>query len=96
MTYTFVEDSGHGWLKVPHSELRRLGIADSISPCSYSNGDYAYLEEDLDAGVFIKAMGGIDNVPYEFDYHDGQCYVRNYKGYPQFESAGIHLGKGLV
>ena len=84
--YTFIEDSGHGWLKVPMSELKRLGIADKISPYSYANGDNAYLEEDLDISTFINAKGGIDNVPYRCDYHDGSCFVRGYAGYPSNEN----------
>jgi len=82
MTYTYIVDSGHGWLKVPHSELRTLGIADKISLYSYSNGSYAYLEEDCDAGVFIDAKGGMNEVPFRTDYHDGPCYVREYNSYP--------------
>ncbi len=51
-TYTFYQDPGHGWLKVPKSELEP--IKDKISPFSYMRGDWAYLEEDLDAYEFIK------------------------------------------
>jgi len=79
MTYRFIEDSGHGWLEVRHSELKALGIADKISPYSYSNGEWAYLEEDCDVGVFMAAKGEID---YRVDYIDGHCYVRDYNSYP--------------
>ena len=30
-SYTFYEDSAHGWLKVPFHELRYLNIVDDIS-----------------------------------------------------------------
>ena len=82
MAYRMIVDSGHGWLKVTHNELRQLGIADKISLYSYSNGEYAYLEEDCDAGVFIDAKGGIGNVPHSCDYYDGSCFVRYYNSYP--------------
>lgn len=48
-------DPGHGWLKVPMVSLHKLGIAYEISCYSYRRGDWAYLEEDRDAGVFIEA-----------------------------------------
>ena len=92
LTYTFISDSGHGWLKVPLDELKHLGIADKISPYSYANGDS---EEDLDAGTFINAKGGINNVPYRSDYHDGACYVRNYAGFPSMENWKENLRQGV-
>lgn len=49
-------DPGHGWAKVPHKLLKKLGIANSISPYSFSRGDYAYLEEDSDLTKFHQAM----------------------------------------
>jgi len=55
MVYTFHTDPGHGWLEVPISELIELDIERRISCYSYVNKDTAYLEEDCDAGVFIKA-----------------------------------------
>ena len=63
-TYKYIDTGSHGYLRVATKELVALGIADKISEHSmYSpNGNYAYLEEDCDAGIFINAMGGIDNV----------------------------------
>ena len=56
MRYHFFEDPGHGWLKVPLKELEELGIAGRITRYSYRRGAYAYLEEDCDAPLFVKAM----------------------------------------
>lgn len=53
--YDFFEDPGHGWLKVSIYELLRLGIENEISGFSYYKDKYAYLEEDCDMSVFIKA-----------------------------------------
>ena len=58
--YIFFNDAGHAWLRVPIAELIGLSIADQISACSYINGKYAYLEEDCDAGVFLRARFGQD------------------------------------
>ena len=55
-TYIFTEDPGHGWLRVPLAELEP--IKDQISSYSYINGNYAYLEEDCDAGKFMLHKWG--------------------------------------
>ena len=55
MAYTFIEDPGHGWLRVPVWELHELGIANKVSHCSYIDGEDALLEEDCDAVLFIEA-----------------------------------------
>ena len=52
---TLVVDPGHAWLRVPLIEIAQLGIEDQISSYSYINGNYAYLEEDSDAGRYQAA-----------------------------------------
>ncbi len=54
-TYKFFTDAGHGWLQVSHSELSELGLTDKISPYSYRDRNFAYLEEDCDAVIFADA-----------------------------------------
>lgn len=54
-TYRFYSDAGHGWLAVRLAELKRLGIADKITPFSYQKGLTVYLEEDCDAPAFFNA-----------------------------------------
>jgi hypothetical protein len=48
-------DSGHGWLAVKIADAVQLGIADQISAYSYTRGQTVYLEEDSDAGLFMRA-----------------------------------------
>lgn len=55
-TFRFYSDPGHGWLKVPHKLLRKLGIERDITDFSYSRGEYAFLEEDVDLSTFHNAM----------------------------------------
>lgn len=55
-TITFYADPGHAWAKAKRSELVKLGIDQQISGYSYQRGEFAYLEEDLDAGIYIKAL----------------------------------------
>ena len=50
-----VIDPGHSWLKVPVAELKRLGIESNISSHSYIRNGVAYLEEDVDAWIFLDA-----------------------------------------
>jgi len=54
--FVFYADPGHAWMKVKRAELEYLGIKDRITSYSYQRGDDVFLEEDLDAGIFIKAM----------------------------------------
>ena len=63
--YIFTSDAGHGWLRVLKAELVTLGIADKISNYSYCNGRYAYLEEDCDLELFLKAKGWKDREDFE-------------------------------
>ena len=53
--YTFYTDPGHGWLRVPMTEIVALNIADKISSYSYQKNGYVYLEEDCDMGLFVLA-----------------------------------------
>lgn len=53
--YTFFADPGHGWLRVPLSEISALGLTGKVSGYSYKQGKYGYLEEDCDADLFLKA-----------------------------------------
>jgi hypothetical protein len=52
---TFISDPGHGWLRVPLADIVALGIEGDISPYSFIDGHFAYLEEDCDYGVFVEA-----------------------------------------
>ena len=52
----FRSDPGHGWLKVRRSMARRV-LGDQfrqITPFSYQRGEFLYLEEDQDAGFFLR------------------------------------------
>ena len=54
--YEFHSDAGHAWLAVPIHHLEELNIANKISTYSYMKDGIAYLEEDCDAGIFIKSF----------------------------------------
>ena len=82
--FHYYSDPGHGWLKVKISLLEELGIADQISSYSYVMGEYAYLEEDADATLFMNTWRKTGR-PYEFVEHctegDRRSTIRNYQYY---------------
>jgi hypothetical protein len=53
---TFVSDPGHGWLEVPLTDIAALGVEMKISPYSFIDGRFAYLEEDEDYAVYMDAL----------------------------------------
>ena len=53
---TFINDPGHGWLKGPLTDIAALGIEAQITPYSFIEEQYAYLEEDLDAPHYLEAL----------------------------------------
>ena len=52
---TAFADAGHGWISVALKDLKTLGIEKDISEFSYMNKNCAFLEEDCDAGKFLRA-----------------------------------------
>ncbi len=79
---TFHTDPAHGWLEVPLQDLTTLGVADDISACSYQNETNAYLEEDVDAYVYLRAAREAGwAVTTEDHYVDRDSFVRNLPGY---------------
>ena len=83
--YVFHNDPAHAWLAVKSSEIARLGIGDKISQFSYQNGSTVYLEEDSDAGVFLRAKEAAgekvtkDQIREVYSNHSHR--IRNYESY---------------
>ena len=75
-SFDFIQDPGHGWIKV-----RMSFLADLFGPrwrshftcCSYEKGGFVYLEEDLDATTFINRLKGKD---ISFKFRDRTCHTR--------------------
>ncbi|MDA8151960.1 MAG: zincin-like metallopeptidase domain-containing protein [Acidithiobacillus sp.] len=95
--YPFHSDAGHGWLEVPKSDLKVLDIAGGITPYSYQKGNKAYLEEDVDAPTFLRALEKTMGKDLRWedvsrDVNDGdQSRIRNYAHY----EAPLEKAKGL-
>jgi len=88
-THTFWEDPGHGWLEVSYADLRLLGIWGQISGYSYRRDDKVYLEEDMDAVTYLKAIWGNlrteeykswQRMYFRTEYRDN-IFIRNLKHY---------------
>ena len=80
MEITVYSDPGHAWAKVPTMVLVQLGIVDKISGCSYLDdyGRTAYLEEDCDLGVFMRAMEALDQpVTFHEVNQNTDSFIRN-------------------
>ena len=54
--FKYIQDSGHGWLRVPHSIVWDLNLTAHISRFSYQDSKYYFLEEDCDAGKLLLAL----------------------------------------
>ena len=52
--YTFYSDPGHAWLEVTRTEIRKLGLADQISSCSYQHEKHVYLVNTRKLTFLIK------------------------------------------
>lgn len=78
-TYNVYADPSHAWVKVKMTELDKLGVSRYISEFSYARGDYAYLEEDCDAGIFVNALEDKGIEPkFKFHHTDRQSKIRGY------------------
>jgi hypothetical protein len=82
MTLDFYQDSGHGWVKIHLDKLKALGIDKDISYFSYTRKQYAYLEEDCDLSILIKACDD-KGIVLKFREHnsDRDSKIRNYQSY---------------
>ena len=85
----WIADPGHAWLKVPVKKLLELNIADKISGYSYLRGEYAYLEEDMDAYTFLQAVGKKPD-DYKSTHTNKDSRVRSYYSY-SYDQAMRHL-----
>jgi len=82
--FKFYYDAGHGWLQVHLKDLQDINLGTyDFSGFSYRNGDWLYLEEDLDAGTFIRQWERYNNtfdVVHIDDGHDSP--IRNLERLP--------------
>jgi hypothetical protein len=80
-SYKFYSDSGHGWVAVKIDELINLGIADKISRYSYRKNQTAYLEEDGDMTLFVRAKMARGEIVTVKEKHSDRSVIRSYSSY---------------
>lgn len=76
MIINFYSDRGHGWAEVPFSEVKGL----AISSYSYKKGEFAYLEEDCDLGVYLDTLRA-RGIAFTFNetHSNGDSPIRGYQ-----------------
>ena len=84
MDARWIADDGHAWLRVPRAEVEALDI--EVSHYSYLDDVYIYLEEDMDAAVFLLRLipdgrysidHKLDGELIEYERVDGLSEIRN-------------------
>ena len=77
--YKWHEDAGHSWLKVLLEEVKESGV--EITPYSYKDETFAYLEEDQDAGTFLKSIGHTGFLDVQTIWDGDHSRIRNLQSY---------------
>ena len=78
MQITFHADPSHGWAEIPVSLIQELGISGQISHYSYVKGEEAYLEEDCDLGLFLRAYEAKgEKVSFIEKHINNEHWIRN-------------------
>lgn len=77
--FRFCYDAHHGWLEVPYSTICKLNLNKLISGSSFQSGQFVYLEEDLDAPMFIRSYLTQIDKPGDHRYFNKLCST-NYDG----------------
>jgi hypothetical protein len=88
MEIKFLSDPGHGWLRVPLQLLNDWNISNKISDYSYKTTNFAYLEEDCDASIFIDEAKK-RNYKYSIHYKlikDFDYYLKSVGPYSRFNN----------
>ena len=82
ITLKFYGDPGHGWVAVKRKMLVDLGIADKITNYSYQKGQTVYLEEDMDLGTLLTALGNrVIGVHLKQKHTNRYSPIRSYERY---------------
>lgn len=87
LTLDYVQDPGHGWISADHQSLDRLGILGKVSSYSYRDGDLVWLEEDCDAGLYLRALKDA-GIPYQVKetHTKGDAWIRSLPRFVTFNS----------
>lgn len=87
MILNFHSDAGHGWLEVSMDDLKAYGIEGEISLYSYIKNGVAYLEEDRDAGLYLRKLEADGIKPSFNEIYKEHSPIRNFNSYPTYAQA---------
>ena len=90
-TFTFYSDAGHGWLAVRVADIEEIGLTvQEFSPYSYCKGSTMYLEEDCDAGVFIRQWEAVKgSLQHRSVWHGDRSWIRSCDRLPAAQTNDI-------
>lgn len=93
--FYFYEDAGHGWLAVPFEYFFRVmgGVAAQITSYSYMRGQTVYLEEDIDAGMFIQQWKRENGDIRLMTRHSERSPIRSYDSYNHSKAWEAYVAK---
>ena len=75
-------DPGHGWVRVRRDDLIFQVIANEVTSCSYQRGNYVYLEEDYDLGLYYKELKARGyEIKWKSSHTDKMSKIRSYVPY---------------
>ena len=81
LTLNFHNDGGHGWVACKKDLVIALGIANDISRYSYQRGGTAYLEEDYDMPILMRAIEARGVRVVLRDKYRDQSPIRGYQSF---------------
>ncbi|QDP52863.1 MAG: hypothetical protein Unbinned4512contig1001_1 [Prokaryotic dsDNA virus sp.] len=87
INHVFYTDPSHGWLAVEIEKINELNIAHKISEYSYLGKNHVYLEEDVDASIYLRAYEEKYGKKPELkvEHSNASSFVRNLPSFPNFE-----------
>lgn len=71
--FKFYYDVHNGWLEAPYTAIVALGLKKQITTHSHQSGTLVYLEEGLDAAMFIRAYLKQIDKPGDYSYFNSLC-----------------------
>ena len=83
-TFAYIQDPGHGWLRVPNAEFAQYPeIHSLVSTYSYQSDKYVFLEEDVDMQLFIDARtkAGVVTKTKPYQNKSRESKIRKYDAY---------------
>ena len=82
-TFPYIQDPGHGWVRVPKTELAKAGCEADISRHSFQKGNNIFLEQDCDLQVFVDARRsqGLETKLRPYVNKSRTSRIRNYTSY---------------